>query len=393
LAVGCNSPEGFHGIGADGGAPTGSGGIGVGAGTGGDDGTGGLGGSGGLFGSGGTGGGGTGGSGTGGAGGDGSGGGGVDAPMDVSIDQRADAGADAPAISDARDTAADSGSQVLTFQNYCLRAHWTATASLQPDLAINAIDGDAVTMWATAAPQTPNEYLQVDLGGPTRLTQIVLDNSAGNQTDYPRAYTVVGSADGNSFPTTMASVGQTPAGALTTISFNAVTVRAFRIIQANSDPTFWWTVHELRLGCQPATAPPAGAFDPFDPSQWIVTASSNVGGEGPSNAIDGDFTTRWTSGAHQQGSEYFMVDMGAPTTISQVWMTTRQSPNDFATQYALDVSTNGTTFSTVATGAGAIVTKIVVSPVKARYVKIRQTGQTDPNIGSWWSFDELTIRP
>jgi hypothetical protein len=374
LIVGCTAAEGFRGN-RDGGAG-GSGGIvvigtgGFGEGTGGAiiDGTGGSGGN--VEG--------TGGAGTGGAGGS--------TVVDAAPEAAPDLAMDLPG--EQRDAPPETGGQVLTFQDNCLSVRWTATASLASNLAGNAVDGDPTTVWQTSAPQVGREFFQVNLGATVRLTQVVLDNTAGHQTDYPRAYQVLASADGATFPTTVA-MASSPAGATTQINFAPVAARALRIVQTGSDPTFWWTIHELRLGCQPIDAP-AGAFDPLNTSHWTVSASSSLGGSGPGNAIDGDPTTRWTSGHHQLGDEWFLVDMSASTTISEVWLATHMSPGDFPAQYAVERSTNGTNYASVATGGGQEITRIKFAATPARYVRITQTGQTPV---AWWSIDQMSIRP
>ncbi|HXI56380.1 MAG TPA: discoidin domain-containing protein [Polyangia bacterium] len=374
LAVGCTAAESFRGN-RDGGAGGSGGSVvigtgGFGEGTGGAiiDGTGG---SGGVVE-------GTGGSGTGGAGGS--------AAVDAELEAAPDLAEDLPV--EQRDAPPETG-QVLTFEDSCLNVRWTATASLANNLAGNAIDGDTATVWQTSAPQVGREFFQINLGASARLTQVVLDNTAGHQTDYPRAYQVLASTDGATFPTTVTMASPAPPGATTQITFAPVSARALRIVQTGSDPTYWWTIHELRLGCQPIGVP-AGAIDPLDTSHWTVSASSSIGGSGPGNAIDGDPTTRWTSGHHQLGDEWFLVDMSASTTVSEVWLATHMSPGDFPAQYAVELSTNGETYTGVATGGGQEITKIKFAATPARFVRIKQTGQTPV---AWWSIDQMTIRP
>lgn len=370
LAVGCAGAEGFGGTpaGTDGAASAaGSGGFVEG--TGGDPGPGGsaVTGTGGDV----------------GTGGDGSGGASIDA-----------ADGHAAADDDAGGDGDDETAGLLTFENHCLRTRWAATASLYASQASNVIDGDPATMWQTFAPQSGHELLQIDMGGLVRVNQIVLDNSAGNGSDYPRGYAVLGSADGIEFALTAVGPVAGPAGAVTTINFTPIVARALRVLQTGSDATRWWSVHELRMDCQPAEAAPEGAIDPFDPSHWTVTASSSIGGSGPGNAIDGDYTTRWTSGAHQQGNEWFLIDMGAPGPIAEVWLITRQNANNYPALFVLELSTDGLQYQLSAAGMGQSVLKIKLgAPTTARYVRIKQVGQTAVQGGAWWSIDELALRP
>lgn len=387
LAAGCRGPETFRGPDPNNIPILGTGGS-IGLGTGGN-------GSGGLTGSGGEG---TGGAiDPGGTGGDGTGGAGTGGAVDAPVDQRGTGGSggarDASPESgpaDTRDVPAETPT-LLTFENHCLPARWTATASLQTAVALSAIDGDPATLWQTTAPQVGTESFQVDLGDTIRLNQVVLDNTTGNQMDYPRGYRIVVSTDGTNFPTVAVGTSAGPPGAITTINFPTVNARALRIYQTGMEQGFWWTIHELRLGCQPLQAPPAGTFDPLDPSHWKVTASASMAGSPPASAIDGNFGTRWTSDASQQGKEWFLIDLGASTLVSELWLTSRMSPDYFPAQYNVEISADNQTFASAATGAGqTIITKIKFTQRSARYVRIRQTGTT---MGAYWAIDELAIRP
>src|SRR5260370_38573271 len=64
---------------------------------------------------------------------------------------------------------------------------------------------------------------------------------------------------------------------------------------------------------------PLGEFA-LDRTGWTATASVNSSTAG--NALDGDSTTRWTTGAAQAGGEWFQVDMGSPTLLNRVYVTT-----------------------------------------------------------------------
>ena len=369
LTLGCAGAEGFSGVLSTTGGASGSGSGGFVTGTGGDPGTGGAP--------------------VDGTGGDpGTGGAVLDAGPDAPPDDGGGLVGPEVAAEATGDTAG-----LVTFENHCLRARWTATASVYASQAPNFIDGDPGTMWQSFAGQSGHESLLINLGGLVSINQIVLDNSAGNGTDYPRGYAVQASTDGTNFTINAATAAQGPAGAVTTISFVPVIASAVRILQTGMD-IHWWSVHELRMGCQPATPPPEGAIDPFDPSHWTVTASSSIGGSGPGNAIDGDYTTRWTSGAHQQGNEWFLIDMGAPGPLAEVWLITKQTANNYPAQYVLELSTDGTQYQQAAAGMGQTVLKVKLGmPTLARYVRIKQIGQTAAQGGAWWSIDELALRP
>jgi len=135
----------------------------------------------------------------------------------------------------------------------------------------------------------------------------------------------------------------------------------------------------------------AGAADanPFDRSHWIVSASNTSANarDAIGHAIDGDITTRWSSGRAQAGNEFFKVDMGSVGCISQVRIVS--SGTDFAAAYNVSVSTDDVTYIRVAKGIGTNVLAITFRPRLARFVRIDQVGTS----ASWWSIDELAILP
>ena len=105
--------------------------------------------------------------------------------------------------------------------------------------------------------------------------------------------------------------------------------------------------------------------------------------------------TRWSSGHPQANGDWFEVDLGQSTTISQVLLYLLAGDagdeSDAPVAYELGLSTDNTTFTTVASGSGtAPTTAICFAPQEARYIKITQTG-TAPV--AWWSINEISVVP
>jgi hypothetical protein len=110
----------------------------------------------------------------------------------------------------------------------------------------------------------------------------------------------------------------------------------------------------------------------------------------PPNAVDGKTATRWSSGAAPVGGEWFQVDLGAKAThLTQVVLDTTEHTGDFPLAYKLELSVNGTTFTSVATGAGADTTTITFADTSARYIKVTETSTAVQT--HWWSIHELTV--
>jgi fibronectin type 3 domain-containing protein len=134
-------------------------------------------------------------------------------------------------------------------------------------------------------------------------------------------------------------------------------------------------------------ATPAAA-DVLSRTGWVVSA---LAGSSPGNAIDGNISTRWTTGVAQTNGEWFQVDMGGgtPPTFTNIVLDAGSSTGDYPRGYQVNVSNDGTNWgSPVATGAGSsAVTSINFSARTARYVRITQTGVNS----LWWSIHELNI--
>jgi hypothetical protein len=249
----------------------------------------------------------------------------------------------------------------------------------------NAIDGNGATRWTTGTGQVPNQSITVDFGGTVSLTQVVLDNTGGNAGDYPRGFDIGISSNGTSF--TSVATGTPGVGATITINFPAAMGRYLKITQTATFAGSWWSVDEIRVVCTvPGVNPDAGLIDPYDPINWTATASKSAGNDPPNQAIDTSGSTRWSTGSDQVGGEVFNLDIGSVATASQIWLVDN---GDFPAMYKLEVSTNGTTYTQVATGAGAATTKIVFPTQQVRYFRITQTGA----VAVWWSIYSISVRP
>ncbi len=304
-----------------------------------------------------------------------------------------------------------------TVPGSCDPTQWvvTASASASNNPPAFAVDGLPPTRWSTGAGQAVGQYFQIDFGGFVFLDQIVLDDSYGTSEaeDYGRGIAVLGSADGTNFSTTLTTADfSTDPGAIATISFAQSSTRAVRLQLTTGVPTVWWAIHELRLDCHPVEADGGAGPAPdggdaaaascagdaawtsgagISHTGWTATASSVGPNDTIQGAIDGTSSTRWSSGQAQAGGEWLKVDLGQATTLSAVSAYLLNSNvTDYPSAYALQLSNDDLTYTTVATGLGAVTTPICVSRQSARYVKLTQTGTGD---SSWWSVYELDVFP
>jgi hypothetical protein len=283
----------------------------------------------------------------------------------------------------------------------CDKARWTASANASHPVnpASYAIDGLVPTRFTTGAPQSPGQFLQIDFGGwvmvdSVNITSAYLKDGMG---DFAPGLDVAVSADGADFSRVLksASIGSDPG--VITISFPPHAARVLRLVITQAAPVSWWTMHEVDIGCSlpgvdggvavpDMSLPGPGAADPGKAS-WSASASSTAGTDVAANAYDGNAGTRWADGkTPQYGDEWYQLDLAQPYNITQVWLTAANG--DYPVAYALDLSTDNSTWKNVATGLGSDVTKIWFPTQSARYVRVRQIGS---GYDHWWGIQEINV--
>jgi hypothetical protein len=141
--------------------------------------------------------------------------------------------------------------------------------------------------------------------------------------------------------------------------------------------------------CPPESTWKATAM-PTPPSHFLGISDSELQ---PQYAIDGDPTTRYSSGQNQMGTEWFEVDLGRAVMVSGISISegaTPDSTTDVARAYKVEVSLDGSTWTTVSTCTFAAQPDEVINfaAVMARYIRVDQTGTT---CVYWWSIHEFTV--
>ena len=110
----------------------------------------------------------------------------------------------------------------------------------------------------------------------------------------------------------------------------------------------------------------------------------------PANAIDGNTTTRYTTGASQKGTEVVILAFPKPVTLSGINLFTKNGDGPLA--YLVEQSLDGANFSSFTParlGAGSDnLTVTFPAPTKVLALRISQTGVKPTN---WWSIHELTV--
>ena len=128
----------------------------------------------------------------------------------------------------------------------------------------------------------------------------------------------------------------------------------------------------------------------LDRTGW--TASTNApstSANAPARALDGNYTTRFSTNKDQVPGLYFQVDLGSARSFYALKMSVPNSATDYARGYQVDVSGAGTSWVTVARCTGTATPEIVgFSAQTVRYIKVVLT---DTSTSKWWSIDEFNL--
>jgi hypothetical protein len=155
--------------------------------------------------------------------------------------------------------------------------------------------------------------------------------------------------------------------------------------------TYYYAVAAFNpLGQSTNSAPVTVVPGSLDRLGWVATASTAASGDPPSNATDGDLSTRWSTGQQQANGQWFQLDMAGTNTVTRIVLDATPSPGDYPRGYQVRLSLDGVNWSgPVASGAGTSpVTTIDFAPQSARFLRITQTGSAS---GLWWSIHEANV--
>ncbi|MFF2371675.1 discoidin domain-containing protein [Agromyces sp. NPDC058110] len=119
-----------------------------------------------------------------------------------------------------------------------------------------------------------------------------------------------------------------------------------------------------------------------------ATATATSASADAGLAVDGDASTRWSSGQGQTAGQNLTVDFGTAKTFSRVAVDSGGNLGDYARGWSLEASTDGTTWTMLASGAGTgQLTEVDVPGTTARYLRVASTGDA----GNWWSISDVRL--
>ncbi|HWF80038.1 MAG TPA: discoidin domain-containing protein [Streptosporangiaceae bacterium] len=260
------------------------------------------------------------------------------------------------------------------------RTGWVASTSTSPgaaDVPANAIDGNTSTRFSTDAAQASGMYFQVNMGSAQTFNQIVMD-SGGSTGDYARGFNVEVSTNGSTFTSVATGTGTSSPE---TVTFSAQTAQYIRVVLTAGVTTNWWSIAEFNVFSGTAETV-------LTRTGWVASTSTSPGAaDVPANAIDGNTSTRFSTDAAQASGMYFQVNMGCSQAFNQIVMDSGGSTGDYARGFNVEVSTNGSTFTSVATGTGTSSPETVsFADQTAQYIRVVLTTGVTTN---WWSIAEF----
>ncbi|MEU5879534.1 discoidin domain-containing protein [Spirillospora sp. NPDC047279] len=250
----------------------------------------------------------------------------------------------------------------------------TTASSAESDAfpASAATDGDPGTRWSSSF--SDPQWIQVDLGRSADISQVTLNWEAAHAT----AFQIQTSANGTSWTTVHTTANGTGGTQTLNVTGTGRYVRVHGTARATGYGYSLWefSVYGTTGGTgEPPSGTPISAYKK-------VSASSYEGGNAPAAALDGRTTTRWSS--QFSDDQWLQVDLEPGATVTGV---TLNWEGAYATGYRLEMSDNGTDWTTVhstTTGKGGV-ENLTVSG-KGRYIRFRGTARATGYGYSLWEF-------
>jgi hypothetical protein len=225
------------------------------------------------------------------------------------------------------------------------------------------------------------------MGQPQTFNRVVLD-AGSSFGDTARSADIYVSSDGQDWTkvTSVLASGQP----VQLASFPEQTARYVKVVNTRTAGN-WWSIAEFGVYLDTEPDPEPDPDAPLPRDGWSATASDES--PWPNDALvhmlDGDVSSRYTSGTGQYDGMWVQVDMGAEKTFNKVELDPGTSTDDYARSADVLVSSNGSDWTKVASfsGAGNPTQIATFAAQTARYLKVVQTGSA----GNWWSIAELNV--
>jgi len=134
----------------------------------------------------------------------------------------------------------------------------------------------------------------------------------------------------------------------------------------------------------------AGSEVQLDRTGWIATSNTtSAPRDAPQDAIESTAGAPFSSDADQAVGMYFEVDIASTQTFNHIEMDSGGHTSDYARSYAIQVSTDGSSFATVYAATGTSSPEVATFPQQsARYVRALLTAGASTD---WWSIVNFNV--
>ncbi len=226
------------------------------------------------------------------------------------------------------------------------------------NVAANAVDGQYGTRWSSL--YTDAQWLTVDLGNVYAVNRVKLTWEAA----YGRDYSVQYSNDGTAW-----SVAKTISGNTTLVNDHTGLVGTARYVRINGTArgtAFGYSIYELEVYGNLVVPNNLATGKP------VTVSSTEAGANIASNAVDGQYGTRWSS--LYSDAQWLTVDLGANFNINRVKVTWEAA---YGRDYRITASIDGITWTTLKTITGntALVNDHTGLTGACRYISINASAR------------------
>jgi beta-glucosidase len=237
--------------------------------------------------------------------------------------------------------------------------------------AAAAVDGNAGSRWSSAF--TDPQWIQVDLGGPAAITQVVLVWESA----YATAFQLQVSDNASTWTSIYSTT--TGTGGTQTLTVSG-TGRYIRMLGTARATGYGYSLWEFQVfGTQSGSA--CGTTNVAQNRPATASSAENAG-TAVAAAVDGNPGTRWSSTFSDP--QWLQVDLGTGTNVCQVVL---QWESAYATAFQLQVSDNASTWTSIystTTGTGGTQTLTVSGT--GRYIRMLGTARATGFGYSLWEF-------
>jgi beta-glucosidase-like glycosyl hydrolase len=235
-----------------------------------------------------------------------------------------------------------------------------------------AVDGNAGTRWSSQF--SDPQWIQVDLGAPATVVQVVLSWEAA----YATAFQIQVSADASTWTPVYSTTTGTGGTQTLAVTGTGRYVRMYGTVRA----TGWgYSLWELAIYGSFDSAGGCGTTNAALNRPATASSTENAATPAPA-AVDGNPGTRWSS--QFSDPQWIQVDLGASTSVCQVVLTWETA---YATAFQIQVSTDAvawTSIFTTTTGTGG--TQNLAATGTGRYIRMYGTTRATGFGYSLWEF-------